>query len=39
MFDQNASAVTNRMMAAKEATSSRRLMNIARFPNALDAKL
>src|SRR3978361_2231414 len=34
MFDQKASAVTNRKIAAKEATSSRRLMNMAGVPSA-----
>src|SRR5258708_11461285 len=33
MFDQKASAVTNRKIAAKEATSSRRLMNMAVVPS------
>jgi hypothetical protein len=33
MFDQKASAVTNRKIAAKEATSSRRLINMAVVPS------
>jgi hypothetical protein len=32
MFDQKASAVTNRKIAANEATSSRRLINMAMVP-------
>jgi hypothetical protein len=33
MFDQKARAVTNRKIAAKEATSSRRLINMAVVPS------
>jgi len=33
MFDQKASAETNRKIAANEATSSRRLINMAVVPN------
>jgi hypothetical protein len=33
MFDQKASAVTNRKIAANEATSSRRLINMAVIPS------